>query len=225
MSGPGAAPGEVGAAEPDHLVVGCDTLERGAAWARAALGAEPAPGGAHPGRGTHNLLLGLGPALYLEIIAPDPAQPEPAAPRAFGLDLAATREALLQGPALLSFVARTPFLGTLLRRLGDGAGRAEPMSRGALRWLFAAPDDPAGGVVPCLIEWPGNRTVARVLPDSGWRLAGLTAEHPEPDRIRRALAGRGLAAVAVRAAPAPALLAELDEPGGGRVRLSSPGSG
>ena len=211
-----------GAAEPDHLVLGCDALGRGAEWVRAALGVEPAPGGAHPGRGTHNLLLGLGPDLYLEIIAPDPAQPEPGAPRAFGLDEPGTREALRGGPALLSFVARTPALATLLARLGEGAGTAVPMSRGVHRWLFAAPEDAAGGVLPCLIEWPGNRSAAALLPDSGWRLARLAAEHPEPDRICRALAERGLVAVPVRAAPAPALLAELERPGVGRVRLPVP---
>lgn len=211
--------------EPDHLVLGCETLEAGAAWVRAALGAEPAPGGAHPGRGTHNLLLGLGPDLYLEIIAADPAQPDPPTPRAFGLDGPATRDALRRGPALLSFVARTPALEPLLRQLGPDAGRAAPMSRGALRWLFAAPEDPAGGIVPCLIEWPNNRSVAALLPDSGWRLAELSAEHPEPERTGRALAARGLGAVTVRPGAAPVLLAELRTPDGRAARLPVPGAG
>jgi hypothetical protein len=56
----------------DHIAVTAPTLEAGAELVRLALGVEPQAGGAHARMGTHNLLLRLGDAVYLEVIAPDP---------------------------------------------------------------------------------------------------------------------------------------------------------
>ena len=69
-------------AEIDHLVIGAATLEAGAAYLERHLGQHPVAGGAHPGVGTHNMLLGLGPDQYIEIITPDPAQGTPPPPPA-----------------------------------------------------------------------------------------------------------------------------------------------
>ena len=45
-------------AEMDHLVLGAETLEAGAAFVEQRLGVRPSPGGRHEGVGTHNVLLG-----------------------------------------------------------------------------------------------------------------------------------------------------------------------
>lgn len=208
----------------DHVVVGAATLEAGADFVEAVLGLRPVPGGVHAGAGTHNLLLSLGEGAYLEVIAPDPAQPAPVQPRLFGLDDAAFLRRLAARPALIAWVARTERLDALAARLGPGGlGPVRPMSRGGLNWRFASPPAGAeiGGLLPSMIEWVEPARPPS-LPASGCRLLGLEGEHPKPEILAPALAERGLShAMRVGHAPVPRLAVILSGPDGHPRRLAS----
>ena len=188
-----------------------DRLER---W----TGVRAAPGGRHPREGTHNALIALGPGMYLELIAPDPAAPPPARPRWFGLDE-------LRSPRLVGWAAKAEDLdaraaAALARgvQLGEVAeGRRELSSGDTLAWRLTYPVSQGGvGLMPFLIDWGAGPHPAAMAP-MGVRLVELRAEHPEPAAILAQLEGLGIE-LAVAAAAAPALVATLDTPRG-RVTL------
>jgi hypothetical protein len=212
-------------AEIDHIVIGARTLAEGAAYIAAHLGARPVAGGRHEGIGTHNMLLGLGRDRYLEVIAPDPDQPEPPAPRPFDLDDPGMRMMLEAEPRLIGWVARTPVLDAVVTRLGTHhAGEIRPWSRGKLSWRMAMPpqNQDMDNLIPSLIQWDDGKGAGPRLAESGVRLLALEAEHPDPDAVRRALAGRGLEeALRLRRSPHARLIARFTRPDGAEAVLAS----
>src|SRR5438132_281047 len=87
------------AARVDHIVYATPDLQAGIDALEKRLGIRATAGGRHPGRGTQNALIALGPATYIEIIGPDPDQPKPAAGRPFGLDA-------LAAPKVMAWAAK-----------------------------------------------------------------------------------------------------------------------
>jgi hypothetical protein len=196
----------------DHLAVATTDLGLGAGVLEARLGVPLEPGGKHEVMGTHNRLLSLGPAEYLELIAPDPAARPPFRPRWFGLDEFAGP------PALRAWVLRVPDLTAALALAPPGAGTAVEAQRGALRWRIGVPADgnlPFDGLFPAMIEWISVNHPAPRLPERGIRLAALELHHPQAEALARAVAAlTDDPRLRVRQAAHPALRAALDTPRG-----------
>ncbi|MER6031315.1 VOC family protein [Streptomyces sp. NPDC001851] len=176
----------------DHLVLATPDVAATVADFARRTGVTPVPGGAHPGLGTRNHLVGLGGRSYLEILGPDPGQPEPAGPRPFGVDR-------LAGPRTLTWAISPPDLDTAIttaRARGHDPGPVRPMSRrtpdgSVLRWrLTDGGHAHSSGLVPFLIDWGDSRhPTATGLPVTP--LLAVSATAPDPQEVRGALAALG----------------------------------
>ncbi len=136
----------------DHLIVGCSDLFEGIAQLEQLSGFCAVPGGSHPGRGTCNALLKLGPHAYLEILAPDPAQPELTWFRNI-------RE--FRGPHLIGYALRHENLDELASDLrsrgiacrGPVPGQRTRSDGQTLRWRTLFYGNDQNGLLPFYIEW------------------------------------------------------------------------
>lgn len=189
MIGPAGSVG--GVAIPallDHLVYATPDLAATVADFAGRTGIPPAPGGAHVGLGTRNHLLGLGGRAYLEIIGPDPDQPEPARPRPFGIDG-------LTAPRLVTWAIEPPDLdaaATAVRATGHDPGPVRAMSRRRpdgilLEWRLTLGD--TAGVVPFLIDWGATGHPSAGLPSA--TLLDMSASSADPAAVHTRLAALG----------------------------------
>lgn len=203
-----------GVSRIDHLTVTAPTLAAGATFVREALGVAPQAGGEHPRMGTHNLLLRLGDALFLEVIAPNPEAPLPGRPRWFALDTLTP-----DSPASLgTWVASTADIRSTASASTEELGLVEPMSRGQRNWMITIPADGSialDGVAPALIEWDDRPHPAAGLPDLGLSLSRLEIFHPDPARVAALLASIALEdVVECRHGDKPRLVAHIHTPQG-----------
>ena len=205
-------------AKVDHLVYATPDLAGGIETLEKLLGVRATPGGQHPGRGTHNALIALGPSTYIEIIGRDPGQPKPAQPRPFGLDD-------LSQPRLVTWSAKETDLPSLIRRAAAGGVTLGELSAGSRRrpdgllltWQYTNPRVVvADGIVPFFIDW-GKTPHPAASAAQGGTLTGLSAEHPDPERVKTMLAHVGVE-LPLKKGPRPALTATIDSPRG-RVEL------
>jgi Glyoxalase-like domain len=205
----------------DHLVLAAPSLDVGCAAVEALTGVAPVLGGVHPGAGTHNALLSLGPPTYLEVIARDPAQtdvaPSPLVPDDLGDE-----------PRLVAFaVGCEDIVATVatLRAAGvTGAGDPYGMARhrpdgSVLSWRVAfVVGQRVGGATPFLISWDSGGSPAYDAPVGG-RLVALRAGDPDPAPARFALEVLGVD-VTIESSPTPRLEATITSPIGGALTLS-----
>ncbi len=207
-------------AQVDHMVYATPDLQLGIDTAEKLFGIKAAPGGQHPGLGTRNALIAIGPASYLEIIGPDPGQPRPAGGRRFGIDE-------LEAPHLLTWVAKGKSLQTFAaaaKTHGVDLGAVIPGSRKrpdgvVLAWTYTDPQVVlADRLIPYFIDW-GSSPHPSATAAKGLTLIGLRAEHPDAVRVQAMLKQLGLD-LAVTRGPKPSLIATFDSPKG-KVELKS----
>lgn len=205
----------------DHLLLGVSDLDRGIQWVEQRTGVRAAAGGVHPGAGTRNALLSLGPGRYLEIIAPDPDQ----STFNFQIDIRGLSE-----PRLITFAAGTKDLDGITARarhagfevFGPRAGSRKTPSGAVLQWRSAGVLNKlgSGGIepVPFFIQWaPDSPHPSRSTP-AGCELESLVFEHPDPPGLTAALKALGIEARVTQAGLAR-IVAGLRTPKG-RIVLS-----
>jgi hypothetical protein len=202
----------------DHLVYATPDLTLGIETIEKLLGIRATPGGQHPGAGTRNALVAIGPATYLEIIGPDPEQPHPVSSRRFGIDG-------LKAPRLAGWAAKAQDLERLVEDAARGGVKLGPVGSGSrkspdgvlLSWRFTSPATVLGdGIVPFFIDWGKTPHPAQTAAP-GATLVGLRGEHPDAERTQQMLRQLGFD-LPVMSARAPALIATIECPKG-RVEL------
>ena len=169
----------------DHFMYAVPTLEAGIRWAATRFDAEPAYGGVHVGMGTRNALLSLGDC-YLEIIAPDPAQPL--------TGNLGERFAQLSDGGLVTWAAQgvlAEIAQTLAAHGVETTGPARTERRTAtgdlLVWELLFPKGSSFGPrMPFFIDWLACPHPSATSPLGG-RFAGLTITTPDAGALKRVL--------------------------------------
>ena len=212
----------------DHLVFGCDYLQNGTSYLEQALGVGLSTGGQHALMATHNRLLKLQDAIYLEAIAIDHEAVQKhgdiGRKRWFSLDEDRTKKRLAQSPRPLTWVVAVDDIHDAASKCGYDVGKITTMTRGDLEWMLTIAENGTlveDGLLPSFIQWPGGRNPANKLPESGTRLQRLILQHPQPDVIGQIIDQLGIdGPVEVKLGPAN-LIFELQTNAGELVSLSS----
>jgi hypothetical protein len=143
----------------DHIILGCNDLDRGIDLVKESTGVRATLGGVHPGRGTRNALLSLGERRYLEILAPDPQQS--------GATLVKEDRDLrnLTEPRLVGWAVHPPDIVATAKLLRenqiaftgpDDGSRKRPDDGGVLNWKTINLADDRHGLLPFFIEWSAD---------------------------------------------------------------------
>ena len=201
----------------DHFMYAVADLDDGLAWAEDVFGVAPALGGAHEGLGTRNALLSLGD-MYLEIIAPDPAQ-SVESQMVDGM-------AKLSAGGLVTWAAQGDLVVTkgLLEEAGiSSAGPVETRRRtadgGLLVWDLLFPQG-AGYGMPFFIDWRDCPHPAATTPVGG-KLVSFGISTLDAGELGAVLSKIGLEVevsegearleVAIEGTKGPVVLASTDE--------------
>ena len=177
----------------DHILLGCRDLDRGVAFVEEHTGVRAAFGGVHPGRGTQNALLSLGERRYLEIITPDPAQPDAKDPL-----VAYLRK--LSEPRLVNWAEHPGDLAAFAKKLREAGVAFEGPTPGSrkrpdgrvLKWQTLTLKDNASWTLPFFIEWSADSPHPSEDAPKGCSLFHLQALTPDPGNLAKMTALLGL---------------------------------
>jgi hypothetical protein len=177
----------------DHILLGSPDLQGGIDFVERHTGVRAIFGGVHPGRGTQNALLSLGERRYLEIIAPDPAQPGVENPIASGLHS-------LTEPRLIGWAAHPGSLSAFAEKLRAAGIKFEGPTPGSrkrpdgqlLKWQTLMLADTGSGLLPFFIEWSQDSVHPSVDAPKGCALLSFAAETSEPEKFAAQLKTLGL---------------------------------
>lgn len=198
----------------DHILLGCSDLDRGIAFVEEHTGVRAAFGGVHPGRGTQNALLSLGERRYLEIIAPDPAQPDAKNPLVTYLKK-------LSEPRLVNWAAHPGDLAAFAKKLREAGVAFEGPTPGSrkrpdgrvLKWQTLTLKDNASWTLPFFIEWSADSLHPSADSPKGCSLLQFEAGTPDPAALAKQTALLGLDLPIVKAEK-PQLRATIAGPKG-----------
>jgi hypothetical protein len=175
----------------DHIILGCNDLDRGIELVHENTGVRPAIGGVHPGRGTRNALLSLGERRYLEIIAPDPAQSE---------ILHYPQLRTMTDPRLIGWAVHPLDIAAIVKQLGenkiafqgpDDGSRKRP-DGSVLNWKTVNLADDRHGLLPFFIEWSADSVHPSKDAPARCRLEYFEIMSTDPDELTLALKRIGL---------------------------------
>jgi hypothetical protein len=172
----------------DHILLGSPDLQGGIDFVEKHTGVRASFGGVHPGRGTQNALLSLGERRYLEIIAPDPAQPGVKNP------IASILQSLTE-PRLIGWAAHPGRVSAFAEKLRAAGIKCEGPTPGSrkrpdgqlLKWQIVSLADTASGILPFFIEWGQDSVHPSLDAPKGCALLGFAAETPDPGKLQATL--------------------------------------
>ncbi len=175
----------------DHIILGCNDLDRGIELVEEKTGVRPAIGGVHPGRGTRNALLSLGERRYLEVIAPDPAQHE---------IVHFPQIRAMTDPRLIGWAVHPPDIAAVANQLRenkiafqgpDDGSRKRPDGH-VLTWKTINLADDRHGLLPFFIEWSTDSVHPSKDAPARCRLEYFEIMSADPDELSAALKRIGL---------------------------------
>lgn len=195
----------------DHFVVGIDDLDAGSQAFEERTGVRPAFGGEHPAFGTHNALVSLGPARYLEILAPRPG----AVPRSIAVGIER-----MQSLTPHLWAVATDDLAGAHRRVADAGFVVGDRTEGSrvtadghtLRWSMFLLGEGRPDNAPFFLEWADGTPHPSTTSPEGCTLLDWTVASRDPAALARLLDAVGMEAHVV-AAPADTVI-RLDTPRG-----------